>query len=470
MNGFIIFSDLKGFSKLTEPEIRLFYGSLIPPLAKTVKPYKERAKALNTWGDAIVAIFENAQVAVDFALNYRDFFREFNFEALGMRQLLPRIACHFGEFEVFDDEVLGNTNILGTNINAAARLEPVTRSGQIYVTKPFKEAIERLPQKLDYIVFDDLGIIPLAKDFGEIEVFRLHKTEEKQQIIDKILKIDLSWALPQALKASKGEEDLIAFYRKSPNKERLLNLISQENTDDNSGEFILEIANVCKDYGLYQEAINFILKAEDYSLDVNGLKVYPYKHNQKLLKLKANCLTRLGGFEEAANIVYGLWQSGMKDPDTLSMLAAQYKRRALSNGTEFSKDNINLDLLTRSKDLYLEAFRINIDDYYPAINVAYLYKMIGGLGSGKGVKLAAYIIDAWGDREGKEWWLDSTLAEAELLLDDYEEFEIKMLKAIDKYRPDYFERKAVSEQIQIYAIVTSTEAAVQQVITALERE
>ena len=319
-------------------------------------------------------------------------------------------------------------------------------------------------------MFDDLGIIPLAKDFGEIEVFRLHKTEEKQQIIDKILKIDLSWALPQALKASKSEEDLIVFYRKAPNKERLLNSISQENTDDNSGEFILEIANVCKDCGLYQEALDFILKAEDYSLDVNELKVYPYKHNQKLLKLKANCLTRLGGFEEAANIVYGLWQSGMKDPDTLSMLAAQYKRRALSNGTEFSKENINIDLLTRSKDLYLEAFRINIDDYYPAINVAYLYKMIGGLFSGKGVKLATYIVDAWGDREGKEWWLDSTLAEAELLLEDYEEFEIKMLKAIDKYRPDYFERKAVSEQIQIYAIVTSSEAAVQGVITALESE
>ena len=105
LNGFIIFSDLKGFSKLTEPEIRLFYGSLMPALAKTVIPYKDKAKALNTWGDAIVAIFENGQVAVDFALNYRDFFRGLNFEALGMQQLLPRIACHFGEFEVFDDEV-----------------------------------------------------------------------------------------------------------------------------------------------------------------------------------------------------------------------------------------------------------------------------------------------------------------------------------------------------------------------------
>ncbi len=68
-------------------------------------------------------------------------------------------------------------------------------------------------------------------------------------------------------------------------------------------------------------------------MNVNGLKVYPYYLDFELLKLKANCLTRLGKYEEASNIMYALWHlcEGFKlnDTDTLSMLAAQYKRRAI---------------------------------------------------------------------------------------------------------------------------------------------
>jgi K+-transporting ATPase A subunit len=39
---------------------------------------------------------------------------------------------------------------------------------------------------------------------------------------------------------------------------------------------------------------------------------------------------------------------------------------------------------------------------------------------------------------------------------------------MDKHRPDYFGRRADSEQIQIYAMVTVTEKVVQGVLMALE--
>jgi class 3 adenylate cyclase len=471
MNGFVIFSDLKGFSKLTEPEIRLFYKELIPQLSDAISKYKPIAKVLNTWGDAIVAVFEDGKDAVDFTLDYRKFFVGFNFQEIGIGVLMPRVAVHFGEFDLFYDPILESSNILGTNINTTARIEPVTRAGEIYVTKPFKEAIERLPQKINYIRFDDLGIIPLAKSFGEMEIYRLSNNAEKEQIVDRILKTDLSSVLPNPPQMADSEKDIINYYAKTPTKERFLITLKDENIDEKSGEFILEISILCKKYGLYKEALEFIEKTENWALAVNGINVYPYRHNKKLLKLKADCLTRINKYEQAADIVYGLWQLGMKDSDTLSMLAAQYKRRAIYDGEKFSKENLNIELLSRAKELYLEAFRINISDYYPAINVAYLYKMFGGLELGKGTKLATYILNAWGDRTGEDWWLDSTLAEAELLQDDYELALNRFSQAIEKHSPNHFERKAVAEQIYIYSVLTDNRSEMlQNIIELLEKE
>ncbi|MGG1254166.1 hypothetical protein ABE205_11530 [Brevibacillus agri] len=63
MNGYIIFSDLKGFSKLSEPELRTFYKDVMSELATHLRPFIERAAVWNTWGDAFVAVFENGRDA-----------------------------------------------------------------------------------------------------------------------------------------------------------------------------------------------------------------------------------------------------------------------------------------------------------------------------------------------------------------------------------------------------------------------
>ena len=467
MNGYVIFSDLKGFSKLTEPEIRIFYKNLIPRLHNDIIDIVNKSLVRNTWGDAIVAVFENGKDATDFALVYRNFFRNFDFASLGISKLLPRIACHFGEFEFFDDPLLGNKNILGTNINTTARIEPVTKAGEIFVTKPFKDAIKRLPEKIVYVRFDEFGDIPLAKNFGKQEIFRMHKSDEKAQIVDRLLRIDLSWALPEAPEILNKEKDTIEFYKKCPGPEKLLTLLGDESFEEKSGEFLLRIADICKKFGLYPRALEFIKLTEEWSMDVNGVRVHPYKYNHRLLTLKANCLTRIGMYEEAAEIVYGLWQAGLRNSDTLSMLAAQYKRRAIINGSEIRRENLNIDLFIRAKDLYLEAFRINVEDYYPAINAAYLYKIIGGIEEGKGIKLSTYITSTWGDREGTEWWLDTTLAEAEIIQGDIEEAETKMAMAIEKHKPDYFQLKSVHEQIDLYSQLTNNVSNLKNILKML---
>ncbi|MEI2397027.1 adenylate/guanylate cyclase domain-containing protein [Paenibacillus phytohabitans] len=469
MNGYVIFSDLKGFSKLSEPELRIFYKEVMPELSIQLKPLIDRASVWNTWGDAFVAVFEYGRDAVEISLLYRNLLRDYKYENVGIKKLIPRIAGHYGEFEYFQDTWLDRRNVLGTNINTTARIEPITRPGEVFVTKQFKEAIEQLPEKITRVAFDELGEIELAKNFGEREIFRLYSSDEPKQIIDRVLKTDLSWALPEPPIMTEEENKTIEFYKKAPSGDVLQRSIKQEHIEGRSGQYIMELADICKEFGFYNEAIDLIRDAENYYLDVNDIKVYPFRHQKRLLKIKANCLTRVGGYEEAADIVYGLWQLGAKDSDTLSMLAAQYKRRALyEEGELLSFDKVGLELLKRARDLYLEAFRLNIEDYYPAINVAYLYKIIGGMEAGRGTKLANYIIQAWSNKQGESWWMDATLAEAELLQDDFESALELLNIAIRRHNPSVFDKKATSEQLKIYAHFTNKLENVAPLLNILE--
>ncbi|MFK4997141.1 hypothetical protein ACI2OX_04700 [Bacillus sp. N9] len=105
----------------------------------------------------------------------------------------------------------------------------------------------------------------------------------------------------------------------------------------------------------------------------------------------------------------------------LAMLAAQFKRRALTENNELLPiDLVDRIHLKRAAGLYLEAFRYNIEAFYPAINAAYLLILLGGKHAQQGRHLARYISTVWEKEKGSNHWLDFTLAEAELLLGFYD--------------------------------------------------
>jgi len=154
------------------------------------------------------------------------------------------------------------------------------------------------------------------------------------------------------------------------------------------------------------------------------------------------------------------------------MLAAQYKRRAIFNkAKKNSSANINKKLLERSICLYLEAFRIDneaFEAYYPAINAAYLYKIIGGGETGRGNRLALYILDVWENFKGNDWWLDSSLSEAKLLLEEYRDAEEYFIEALKKHNPPRFEKKATLTQIELYSKLTNKEREVDKIVNLLK--
>jgi len=473
MYGHLLFTDIKGFSALNDSQLRIFYEKMLPALFKSLSPSLETAKAYNTWGDALFAVFEDIQPAVTTALAYREFLRSYNFAEAGLTRLSSRIACHSGEFGIFNDPFDTNKkNVIGNEVNCAARLEPVTRPGEIFVTNYFKDNVDRNTTLRSTVKFSELGEIKLAKGWKEQTVFRMYGVREKdRQTIDRLIRLNLGEILPEATPLSPQERATLNALKNEESSEALLARIAGKEFNGSSISFITSLANICKDFGLYSESIRYIEKTMAMGLNVDGLTIYPQKNNTNLSKLHANCLSRIGRYEDAANIIYGLWQSGNKDADTLSMLAAQYKRMALygTNGKLLDPKQFNKKLLIRSRNLYIEAFRRDISAFYPLLNAAYLMCFCPDPLLGKG-SFAQYLIDTFTPEDPQDiqdWWHAAALAEAEMLNDEITIAVQQFENAKKHFEPKQFERDSTRKQIELYGYITNSSDRISPILEVL---
>lgn len=178
MYGYVIFTDIEKYSTLKDADLKIYFNKIIPIISEELKIYKDAAIIWNTWGDAIFAIYDKAETAINMALAYRESFNKLNFEEFGIRKLTPRIAGNFGEFELIFDPVSGKKNVHGTLVNLTARIEPVTTPGEIFVTKEFKDMSISSYDKVENVRFEDMGEIKLPKNAGVLNLYRLCKRAE----------------------------------------------------------------------------------------------------------------------------------------------------------------------------------------------------------------------------------------------------------------------------------------------------
>jgi class 3 adenylate cyclase len=171
----ILFSDISGYSKMTEPQLQQFMSHIIPDLAKLIDNYREKFFEINTWGDAIIVASQDPYQLARFALELRDFFRNRNWVANHLpAELRSRIALHAGVVFLGEDPIRKlDKGIIGTEVNLAARLEPVIIPGDIWCTEEFKKLIRI--ENDQTLVFDDLGERALAKNFGSTRAYRLRR-------------------------------------------------------------------------------------------------------------------------------------------------------------------------------------------------------------------------------------------------------------------------------------------------------
>ncbi len=169
----ILFTDYAGFSRLTESSYPLFDKEVMGRIAAVLEQHGDKILARNTWGDALYTVMDGAVAGAEIALHLQRALSQADPADLGLAadQGGMRIALHYGSVYESRDRVTGQANFLGNEVARAARIEPVTPPGDVYVTEPFAAMIAL--HAPDRFRCRYVGQVDLAKKYGAFPMYRL---------------------------------------------------------------------------------------------------------------------------------------------------------------------------------------------------------------------------------------------------------------------------------------------------------
>ena len=137
----ILFADVMRFSKLDETKLPDFISGYLQPLAGLIQQARHGGYGpldYNTWGDGLFCVFDSMRHAGQFALELQRLTISGKWRLKGgADQLKLRIALHAGPVYRIPDPVFPKDTFMGTNLNRAARMEPVTPPGEVYCSQAF---------------------------------------------------------------------------------------------------------------------------------------------------------------------------------------------------------------------------------------------------------------------------------------------------------------------------------------------
>jgi hypothetical protein len=168
----IIFTDFPGFSKLSEAVLPAFWREVMQRVAIVLARHEPAVAYRNTWGDALYAVIDTAAEAAAIALELHEELAMVDHQVLRVdRAAGMRVGAHLGPIYRGPDFVTGALNFFGTEVSRAARIEPITPPGAVYVTEPFAAILAlEAPGRFgcDYV-----GRLELPKAFGAQRMYRL---------------------------------------------------------------------------------------------------------------------------------------------------------------------------------------------------------------------------------------------------------------------------------------------------------
>ncbi len=195
----MLFADIAGYSRLPEHVIPKFVTYFFSRIAELAATSRHAPHTINTWGDAIYAVFDFAVDAGNFALELTRMIRDeretwlrhglyweksagADGEAATRHPLNIRVGLHTGPVFLFQDRVVQRMSYTGAHVSRAARIEPVTEEGEVYTSEEFAAlaeldaAIRRRRGEPPVAAFtcEYVGNLELAKNYpGLHRLFRL---------------------------------------------------------------------------------------------------------------------------------------------------------------------------------------------------------------------------------------------------------------------------------------------------------
>jgi adenylate cyclase len=172
-----LFADVRGFSTLPERNMKDFVAAYLGTLAGAIGRFAGDIDYRATAGDGVFLVFRTPALAAQCALAMQAQSRAFDGPHHEIDvDLQLRIAIHYGPAHPVHDPILDRPSFAGREIIRAARIEPVTPPGEIYVTEQLASALFLAgagAYRCDYV-----GIQPAAKGFGNFRMYSIKPRSE----------------------------------------------------------------------------------------------------------------------------------------------------------------------------------------------------------------------------------------------------------------------------------------------------
>ncbi len=166
----LLFADVKGFSRLPERNMDVFVRNFMGAQAEAIGQFASDIDLRATAGDGIFLVFRTPLLAAECGLAMQQRASNFDRRQCGIEtDLKLRIAIHYGPVRPVHDPILDAPSFAGREIIRAARMEPITPPGEIFVTEQLASALfltGATGYRCDYV-----GILPSAKSFGSFRMY-----------------------------------------------------------------------------------------------------------------------------------------------------------------------------------------------------------------------------------------------------------------------------------------------------------
>jgi len=171
----LLFGDFKGFSRLDDAQLPIYVSEVLGRCADVLARYEARLVFRNTWGDGLFLVLDDVAAAADCAFDLQAAIEAIDHAALGLPATLAlRLGFHYGPVYETVDPVLGRLNCFGYHVSRAARVEPITPEGAVYVTEQTAAAMALACP--DRYRCEYVGRAPLAKGYGSFPMYHVRPT------------------------------------------------------------------------------------------------------------------------------------------------------------------------------------------------------------------------------------------------------------------------------------------------------
>lgn len=172
------FAEIVNYKKISEGQISAYIHEFKGAVARLIAELPSAPAISESWGGSHYFVYDGLRDAAFFALELRDLVARTPWSEHGLpADFGIRIVLHAGPVFAYVDPVMQRVTCIGAHVARAARINPITPQGQVYVSQEFAALCGA--EGVADVSFEFLGRLPTAKLFEDAPLYRLDRKRAK---------------------------------------------------------------------------------------------------------------------------------------------------------------------------------------------------------------------------------------------------------------------------------------------------